>query len=620
MKQKIRGLLLLLCVGLLAAIPSERLQAATGKTTVALSGSSVDIGDTVKVTVKASGPSGEKTVSTMTLSYDTDIFSFVDCSVTYGGGGSSVTATSDSFTVTLKAVGAGSGKLSVSGSDGVVFDTNEELDSMEGSSATVTVNNAAGAGSSGSGTDGETTDNAQLSADNSLKVLSISPGTLSPAFAGSTVQYSATVPNDVTSVAVTATPVNENASVESVTGNENLAVGVNAVRIVVKAENGVTATYTINVTREAGTADTDQDSEQQTEETAETTDETVTVNNVSYVISEAFTAEEIPADFAESQINYHGSEYKGVSYSKGSISMLYLTDAQGAGGKFFLYDASVDAWYPFIRFESGEHYVIWIPVPGEVSVPETLGQTAVTLSDGTGMAVYQQTAEGTDTDFSLFYGINQEGTAGWYQYDALEGTWQRQNAVVTAMEQQTGEEEDDASNLTYLQEEYNALSEQYQAEKSFSRNVIGILVFAVAVLVIVIVNLLLRGRGKSEDDFPGTEPPEEKEPVAEEESFRDAADESAGGDIDRQEAAKKFFEEPEEKEEKPKNGFFRRHVSDRIDDELAWDGDEPDEDEWDEEPEPKKTDRKKKREEKVKEPETEQTKDDDLEVLDLNDL
>ena len=93
MKQKIRGLLLLLCVGLLAAIPSERLQAATGKTTVALSGSSVDIGDTVKVTVKASGPSGEKTVSTMTLSYDTDIFSFVDCSVTYGGGGSSVTAT-----------------------------------------------------------------------------------------------------------------------------------------------------------------------------------------------------------------------------------------------------------------------------------------------------------------------------------------------------------------------------------------------------------------------------------------------------------------------------------------------------------------------------------------------
>lgn len=598
MKQKIRGLLLLLCVGLLAGIPSERLQAATGKTTVALSGSSVNIGDTVKVTVKASGPSGEKTVSTMTLSYDTDIFSFVDCSATYGGGGSSVTATSDSFTVTLKAVGAGSGKLSVSGSDGVVFDTNEELDSMEGSSATVTVNNAAGAGSSDSGTDdGETTDNAQLSADNSLKVLSISPGTLSPAFAGSTVQYSATVPNDVTSVAVTATPVNENASVESVTGNENLAVGVNAVRIVVKAENGVTATYTINVTREAGTADTEQDSEQQTEETTETTDETVTVNNVSYVISETFTAEEIPADFVESQINYHGSEYKGVSYSKGSISMLYLTDAQGAAGKFFLYDASVDAWYPFIRFESGENYVIWIPVPGEVSVPETLGQTAVTLSDGTGMAVYQQTAEGADTNFSLFYGINQEGTAGWYQYDALEGTWQRQNVAVTAAEQQTGDEEDDASNLAYLQEEYNTLSEQYQAEKSFSRNVIGILVFAVAVLVIVIVNLLLRGRGKSEDDFQETEPPEEKEPVEE-----------------------RFFEEPEEKEEKPKNGFFRRHASERIDDELAWDGEEPGEDEWDEEPEPEKTGRKKKREEKVKEPESEQTKDDDLEVLDLNDL
>ena len=55
----------------------------------------------------------------------------------------------------------------------------------------------------------------------------------------------------MTSIAVSATPVNEKATIESVTGNTNLAVGANVVQIVVKAENGTTATYKITVTRQA---------------------------------------------------------------------------------------------------------------------------------------------------------------------------------------------------------------------------------------------------------------------------------------------------------------------------------------------------------------------------------
>ena len=95
-----------------------------------------------------------------------------------------------------------------------------------------------------------------LSADNSLEVLSLSAGTLSPDFTGKTVQYTATVPNDVTSVTVTATPVNEFATVQSITGNDNLQVGTNTIKVVVKAQNGALAQYTITLTREDGqTAD-----------------------------------------------------------------------------------------------------------------------------------------------------------------------------------------------------------------------------------------------------------------------------------------------------------------------------------------------------------------------------
>ena len=117
--------------------------AASGSTSVSVSSGSVNIGDTVTVTVKASGPSGEKANATMTLSYDSSVLQFVSCNTTYGGGGGSVMATGESYTVTLKAVSAGNSSLSVSANDGVIFDSNEEMDSMSGSSASVTVKNAA---------------------------------------------------------------------------------------------------------------------------------------------------------------------------------------------------------------------------------------------------------------------------------------------------------------------------------------------------------------------------------------------------------------------------------------------------------------------------------------------
>lgn len=512
MKKKLGTFLTVLCMCLLFFGTDVRVQAAAGKTSVAVSAGTVNIGDTVKVTARATGPSGEKTVATMTVSYDTAVFSFVDCSATYGGGGSSVTATSDSFTVTLKAVGAGSCKVAVAASDGVVFDTNQELDSMEGSSTTIKVNNAASETTGSTGTVGSTTsDNTDstaggssqnaaaenLSADNSLKALSISPGTLSPAFTGKTVQYTATVANDVTRVAVTATPANEKATVESVTGNENLSVGSNAVKIVVKAENGVTATYTITVTRQetAATSETNDEPEVLTEEPVETTGEAVTIGEISYRIVDNFSAENIPSGFSETTVNYHGTDYKGVNFDNGNLSMLYLVPAEtedSAAARFFLYDATGDGFYPFIQLKHGDNFIIWLPTPSEYVAAEGEQQVDITVNDGDTMSVHRPAGEET-ADFSFFYAVNQDGTTGWYQYDALEQTYQRRNTVSAAPVEGETEEEVD-SNTAYLQEEYNTLEMEMKKEKSFSRTTIGVLIFIIAILIVIIINLLLRRR------------------------------------------------------------------------------------------------------------------------------
>ena len=521
MKKKLGMIIAVMCLWLLTPQTADTVWAAGGATSVSVSSGNVNIGDTVTVTVKASGPSGEKANATMTLSYDANVLQFVSCNTTYGGGGGSVIATGESYTVTLKAIGAGNSALSVSGSDGVIFDTNEEMDSMSGSSASVTVNNAAGGTAGGTGTAagnaaggaGTTAGNASgtaaggtgtQSADNSLKSLTISPGTLSPAFSGKTTTYSATVGSDVTSIAVSATPVNAKAVVESVTGNTGLKAGANTIKVVVKAENGVTATYTINVTKQSGATAEPSDNEQ-TEETPEQTEyagETVTVSGTPYQIADDFTAEDIPADFAEGTINYHGTDYKGVSFEKGALGLLWMktADAADAGGGFFVYDGTRDTCYPFVKLSHGEKYVIALLAPVDFTMPENYVQTELAVGDAGTITAYQTAQEETElvSDFYMFYAASSDGTEGWYQYDGLEGTYQRANAVGV----QQDEEAADDTDITYLQEEYDALSQRYTEEKAFSRNVMAVLVFILAVLVIVIINLLIhRFRKGNNDDF-----------------------------------------------------------------------------------------------------------------------
>ncbi len=89
---------------------------------------------------------------------------------------------------------------------------------------------------------------APLSTNCNLKSLTVSNATLSPAFSAGTTSYSAgTVEFSVSKLNINAVAEDSKAKV-SISGN-NLAVGNNTVKIVVKAESGATKTYSIKVTR-----------------------------------------------------------------------------------------------------------------------------------------------------------------------------------------------------------------------------------------------------------------------------------------------------------------------------------------------------------------------------------
>lgn len=101
---------------------------------------------------------------------------------------------------------------------------------------------------------------AQQSSDATLSGLEISEGTLSPTFTSGTRNYTASVANSVSSIDVTPTVTSSvyqsltvnGAPAESGEANSvELAAGVNNIPVVVTAEDGTVATYTISVTRAA---------------------------------------------------------------------------------------------------------------------------------------------------------------------------------------------------------------------------------------------------------------------------------------------------------------------------------------------------------------------------------
>nr|WP_162143083.1 FG-GAP-like repeat-containing protein [Pedobacter glucosidilyticus] len=99
-----------------------------------------------------------------------------------------------------------------------------------------------------------------------LSALTLSSGTLSPAFVASTTAYTASVSNLITSITVTPTVADANATVTvngiSVTsGNASgaitLNVGSNTITTLVTAQNGTTKIYTVIITRAVNNAPTD---------------------------------------------------------------------------------------------------------------------------------------------------------------------------------------------------------------------------------------------------------------------------------------------------------------------------------------------------------------------------
>lgn len=476
-------------------IPDTKAQASS--LSLGVSASSVKIGDTVTVSITV--PAGVS--ATVNVTYPSGVFSFSSASDTASSNGGTVSMTIGSYgstntktTGTMKFKAKAAGSATFSASAPIAGNQDGDRVTVGGASASVSVKNESNDSTNDNSNNGnhanDGEDNTHKSADNSLASLTLSSGTLSPAFKYNVTNYTAEVANDVTSVVVSAKPSNANATVESVNGGENLAVGANKIQIVVKAENGVTATYTITITRkESGdTDDSDTPDEEDPAGTDEPQEQCYEIGGVKMYPSEDGDETQIPEGFTLSEITLWEKAYPyWVNETIGTdMGLIYLVDENKENGAWYrISEASPYDACAFLCFKSEYGYIIATPEKLTEAAPTGYVPETINIE---GKGTVDAYVRDGDESTCLIYAVNQDGVYGWYRYDVQDRTYMRYTEETAAEDTQQAEPSTEQS------------GSQMKDLESQMRLLFYAFIVVVAILLIVIVILIIKRKHDDDDD------------------------------------------------------------------------------------------------------------------------
>lgn len=464
-----RGLAIL--TAFILCLQFGKIDAQAANVVIALSASTVSVGNNVTATISVSG--SDISAYTIYVSYNSSVLQYNSASgsAIVNGGGGTVTASgtsAGSFSISFTAIANGSGSITTSGSD--VYDINGNAISISHAGATVTVATASNNGDTNNGNAtteaGETTETTEddgRSADCDLASLQVSPGTLTPAFSADRTTYSLQVDEDVTSVVVSASAADGNATT-SVSGANSIQKGKNTVRVTVTAENGAVKVYTINV--QAG---------------EDVGDPVATIDGKEYSFVMNEDGLEAPEGFTAGTTTYKDWDVLSYESPNKKITVVCLKDEDGEN-HWFIMDAEKDVFTPYQEYSSQYNRYIITAVPDGVAIPDGFKETTLKIGDNS--VVAYQSDDIADKDLYLVYAINVEGEEGFYEYDAKEQAFLRYVPMIVSEEVLVPAPPTVATPSAPV---------EVPTEKSPFTNplVIGIMVGAALIIVILVVCLVI---------------------------------------------------------------------------------------------------------------------------------
>lgn len=248
------------------------------------------------------------------------------------------------------------------------------------------------------------------SSNNALSSLTVSAGTLTPAFDPAVTEYTLSLPQGTEKLTLTATPSDSNATVQG-DGELTLQEGENTLSLVVTAEDGSAKAYTITVqVAQAPTLFLDYNGQR-----------LGVVKDVSQVTP--------PAGFAPAEpITYSGDTLPIWTDVSGKRTLVYLMDEKTSAQGFYLFSQTTGVQSPYLPILCGSVTYIYTDIPKELSsVP---GLTPATVK------AFGQTLNGWTyndaslKDFCVLYLMDDAGSYGYYTYDSREETLQRFSGAV----------------------------------------------------------------------------------------------------------------------------------------------------------------------------------------------
>ena len=379
--KRIKYLIFTLILGVVGLV---NVHAAT--LTMSRSSSSVTVGNSVKVTVKASGAAGWE----YCINYDSSLFKLTSGNKCVLGG---TLAGNANVTFTFKSLKQGTGTFSL-GSVSMLDDNANELKVSKGS-VVVTVK-AQSEINVNPKTDTPLNDNANLS------LLEVEGYELSPKFDKNVTEYSVTVPNDIEKVNINARREVNTTSISAVPSIENLVnltEGNNKVTITLIAQKGNKKVYTINILRE------------------ENAPLTVNVDGKEYTVMRKFDDVDKPKYYTDDTVEIEGQEVPALVSDVTGYELVALKDSEG---NIELYS-----------YENGE-FKKYVEVNNEIltliprityTYVKNYEQTKEIEINGNKVKVYYCD---NSSDFVLIYAMNvSNGETGWYSYDIKDGSLQR---------------------------------------------------------------------------------------------------------------------------------------------------------------------------------------------------
>ncbi len=500
---------------------------AAGSVSVTADKASAGVSETVTVKVQTSDPEDPAMPPAVSVNFDPSILQFESCDVEYGGGdGGLVTINGTSATLTFTTLAAGSANVSAE----AVID--EDGNNPATGAATITVGGGADAAPASG-------------ADATLRGLAIDPGVLSPAFSPNVTDYTITVEEGVTDITVSGGVSDSSSQITAANGFKNLSEGESEAQITVTAADGTTMTYHFKIVRgdtaAAAAAVTPAEPEATAEPAADTAaapqsgdnsgfvagaglggigskgnDMTILVGKNSYTIQPVVNDALLPSGSSKTTTPYGSQTNEAVTFGD-----LLLVDAKSnvdGSEKLFLYDSEADAFQGFVKIESGNgSYIIPKVLPkslpsGFIADGADLGGAYVACGKLKDSSVDQR------ENVCLIYGVDQNGTDGYFLYDISAGGY------------------------------VHFLNTGAAAGGTFSKRAIAIIVLLGVLLVICLIIMLVMAVGKGEyPDYPD----ELEDPLFEDVRNYDTRkpEKTPAGQASVRTVKKKVVAEPEPEEE-----------------------------------------------------------------------